>query len=159
MEKYRRNLTELFKSESTAPITNSSPAHAIILLSTIFHFAHESVNVFCGNLRNDVFGNEDLISEIRCAAYRNVKMVFILEHDNATPQIAELSEKFKSNMEIRIIPQGVKRPAHFVVSDNKAFRIEENHDITKAIGCANFPDIAMLLNKSFASLYKQSRSV
>ena len=151
MEKYKELLDSLFMAESNAPISNSCPKHAVILLTAIFHFSHKTVNVFCGNLRSDVFGKEDLVSEIRCAAFRGVKVHFILEHKPENKEIEELAKQFPKLVKIDVLAEKTEI-SHFAVGDGKAFRFEENHGETKALGCANNPEIAALLEKAFADL-------
>ena len=151
MEKYKQLLDALFVAESDAPISNSSPEHAAVLLAAIFHYSHNKVKVFCGNLRKDVFGKKELISEIRCAAFRGVKIHFILEHPSETQEICELVKQFPNLIKMETLSENY-HVSHFTVGDSKSFRFEECHDEAKALGCANRPDIASLLEQTFDML-------
>ena len=155
-KQYRKGIDAMFMDGSSYPISNSDASHAIILLERIFHYARKTVDVFCGNLRKDVYNNEELLAEIRCALNRDVRIRMLVEHVPDNQHIRELQNDFPNNLSICLLNADAPRPFHFTVSDGKAFRFEQDHEGGAAMGCANFPKIARMMEAKFSDLLQEA---
>lgn len=158
MENYKTSVDTMFRLGSDASIPNTDAKHAIILLGSIFNYAKDQVNVFCDNAKKEIFDDEFLANAIRNAVTRGVTVRFILQRqrlDSST--VADILEKYPRDLiSIKHYSGEINNLRHFTESDEKAFRVEIDHDGATALGCANNSTVAKTYRKLFNILWDAS---
>lgn len=157
---YYRSIDKCAAEGSDKFIENSMPAHATYLMLKMFQKAVGEVRLFSGSLcmsriKEDipsdekVYASNKLIKEaISFLQDRSGVLEIVLEKDidgslGTHPLITAISaikNQIKGRVVVRKLSSGNAIPdkKHFMVMDNKAYRVEYDHDNTKAV--ANFGD-------------------
>lgn len=177
-ESYEQLVEAMAVNKIDSVIPNGVPAHAAILIGTMFKHAQQSMSIFCGALSDDVYVNNNLISNAKdFVIKRGGKLRILLENDlgirlfekpliyEIAAEIYRASEKDKGqkkdtvkkvgSLEVRI--KGQEKASHFCVMDESAYRLEMDKDKRTAI--ANFGDvgIAKQLSEGFGKMFQASR--
>ena len=140
MARYRRKVGRLAELRTGAPILNSSPDHAEIVIQQIFQSAEHSVDILSGNLTPRVYGRDLVVREVSlflAESHRN-RVQIILEQDcvedrRLNPFLREIS-KFE-NVEMRHASEDVKKlyDFHYIVTDNNCYRFEPDRQYAVAV--------------------------
>lgn len=154
MEKYIESVETLFRLKSEALIPNSDKEHAVILISNIFKNASEHVCVYCQNATKNVFDAQELQNNIQCAVERGVVVKFLTEEDVVPQYLTTLIDENKIFW--KKIANSSLNIQHFVEADEKSFRIEEDHETAKAVGCANNSKIGVILHDLFNTMWNMA---
>ena len=144
---------------------NTSDEHAQIVLTAMMHYAKKEVNIYCGNLCTDVSNNPDYLNEIKSFVDdRNGSIKIILCDYKEDLKKKPIYEQFKDHNKVvfkktnsRLIYN--RKPVHFTIVDQLAYRLET--DIKKKIARGNFndPQAAASLHNYFEALDKKSTEI
>jgi hypothetical protein len=161
---YMLFVCKLANKESDEIFFNSSPAHAEIVLGTIFSKANKIVRIHSHSLNPIVTGGSYYLNELSAFFERGGKAKIILEN-KVTPdsKVQQLINKFSSQVELKeMYKSGIGRkdddgnmvPVHFTTGDNNSYRIE--HDVNGRIAecCFNSPSVVHRINNLFDSFFK-----
>lgn len=148
--RYREGVETLLKLRSAAPISNSEPAHAAILLEVFFRNAKEHVRIFCNKLSSEVFSNKELVREVQGAISRDVKISIIVQRDE--PEQSETIKVLRDAgaLILRASDAVIDTLFNFAVMDKVAVRVEPDPKIEwKAQARMYAPDLATKLAQKF----------
>jgi len=146
---YYLSIDECAKEGRNQFIENSMQAHATYLMVKLFQNAAQAVRLFSGSM-GKVYASPELIKEaIAFLQKSGSSLNIVLENDidgghpDRHPLIAAINsikEHIKGTVIVRKLSDDFKITdrKHFMVMDSKAYRVEYDHDNTKAI--ANFGD-------------------
>jgi hypothetical protein len=156
---YYRSIDECAENSSNKFIENSMPSHATYLMIKMLHNAAREVRLFSKNLcmskdktnasgNEKVYASQKLIDEaVAFLKDRDGTLNIVLESEidggTSHPLIAAIDAikaQIKGRVVIRKLSSDVEPQdrRHFMVMDNRAYRIEYDHVNTKAL--ANFGD-------------------
>ncbi len=141
---------------------NTSPAHARLIIKEFLRASQRCVQVFCGKLNRQVYG--DLVQDFLAAIARGVEVQVLIEQPHA--ESAELAGKLLQEQRLRQIRDvaDVADLPHFIVCDGKMYRLETHEGNTSALVCAYAPasestnSMAEAMQNTFRFLW-QERSV
>ena len=172
-EWYREFVREQAEAESPIRIPNRTLHSAVFVIRELLNYARSSIDIVTGELPNMIFDNFSDILEAK--AKRGVRSRLLVWDEqpveenchalSAAKRVPEIEVKFKGD---RI--GGADLP-HFLVCDNRAYRIETPHDYDRfspsaneedmavqAEVCFNDPDVANQLRTIFAKVWQQATS-
>lgn len=154
---YYRSIDECAENGSNKFIENSMPSHATYLMVKMLHNAAREVRLFSENLCmqraeksgcKKVYASPRLIDEaISFLKVRGGILNIVLENEidgSDSHPLIEAIDSIKSQIKGRVVIRKLSSDVdpqdrrHFMVMDNKAYRIEYDHKNTKAL--ANFGD-------------------
>ena len=108
-------------------IQNSDITHAKYLSYYLIKKAKKNIKIFSGSMHEAVFDDPAICQALADAKKNNVDITVILEKD-ASQKMTEFCRK--NNIEMRLILESkkIKDANHFLLVDNRAFRVEKTHD-------------------------------
>lgn len=153
---YIKHIKKLSKKSSNHVIQNRSISHATEILNLMLKKTQRDIRIFTGSLEPSLY--DSLSKELAKALNRGVKLSIILsETDSGTickrDSMKHITEH--ANTSLNTISTLDKINTHFIVSDEKGYRMEsENGNIA---GVANFNDIktAKMLASRFDEISKK----
>lgn len=162
---YEAFVARLAEEKDERTISNSSKSHALSILRSVFRSAQEYVKLFSGSLSPDVYNDETLIHEMKkfvTSDDRKGKVQVLIQNpDDLRNQGAEnkflaellaLRETERERVEINeVLGQNPLKNAemHFLVSDDRMYRIEVNIKRNTAVSSFNDADRAARLKAVF----------
>jgi hypothetical protein len=167
---YRRLIRRLADGAMNQRVRNGQPAHAAILLETMFRKAKADVRIYTGELSLPTYAEPDMIEEASAFLKRDDTCLRILLATPANqawvqnhPFFAPIlrNGQLPENMEVRCATGVYATPTakHFAVMDDRAFRFERDHSGTKAIANFNEPGTAAKLIEAFDHEFGRARPI
>ena len=162
---YAEKIFKLAKDRVNEVFYNSSPEHAIIVHQALVQNADSYVYIFSSSMCTEVSNNPEYCEIVKRflsgSEKRKIKIVLTHYEKENFPEkpIAKVLALFPSQVEVRKFDGQVEykgKPAHFTVSDDRAFRLETNIEDQMAFGNFNSPDQATDLKKVFENVYNSS---
>lgn len=163
---YAEKIFQLAKERVNEVFYNSSKEHAIIVHQALVQNAEKYVYIFSSSMCSEVSNNSEYCTIVKkfleSNKDREIKIA-LTDYSDDFPQmpIANVLAQFKDQVEIKqfdgqVIYKG--NPAHFTVSDDRAFRLETNIQEQMAFGNFNSQDQAKELKAIFEDVYRSSLS-
>lgn len=159
LRSYRQLIEQLAQGGINHRIPNSIPAHAAVLLETMFRHAREEIRIFTGEMRPAVYGDSGLMDAARRFLLRpGACLRILLQTAREEAWLKEqpivracLAHAQPGALDIRCANGVYATPVakHFAVMDDRGYRFELNHDKTQAIANFNEPDAARKLVSAF----------
>lgn len=153
-------LAEAVRKGGVASFSNDSLLHAAHIIRWFFICAKKEVRIFSGNLSRygdhangskkgsmKAYADEDILSAISLfLMFKNTKLRIVVEEEeldggtDSHPLVIRLNElrkdnKLKGSCKIAWFPDAEKHPrrCHMTVMDRSAYRLETDHDKSKAL--------------------------
>lgn len=121
--KAREGQDELFFS--------SGPFQAGVVISRIFKYSKDIVRIYCGDLIQTFFIDEEYLMYLRRFLVRGGKLIILSKQDftECPEKIFKVLMKFPYQVEMRrtssnVIYNPTEQPLYFIIGDNKMTRIE-----------------------------------
>lgn len=169
---YEEMVDDLARKKIDYDIPNGIPAHASVLISAMFKNAKNSMDIFCRELSNDVYNNNQLIDyAINFVIKEKGKIRVILERDlkqnlferpiiyKIASEIYKEKDKKREVGSITVRVRGEDTSNHFCIMDKSAYRLEK--DKAQRTASANFGNIGIAkeLTESFEKMFLESKEV
>lgn len=146
------------KEKSTELIYNASIDHATVLMQQLFQVAideKKDVKIISGDLKNEFY--EKLIVDIDKVFDAGCKVSLIILNSNNNNldnnAFANACKNNKNGMLKQQTNDQIVCP-HFMLVGNEAFRLETDHEQSKATACFMNQEIGSILDKSFDEVLK-----
>ena len=173
---YFQRIDEMAKNKESRFISNGKPAHAVYLIYKLLRGAERTVTIFTGKLRqqfNGVAAYADPLLGYEASRFlrkENSSLSIIVEKEldvedadevSSHPFIRRIMDSPQRRGTIEVLQLGdsvePEEKYHFIVADNRAFRLEINTDEAEAI--ANFWNVeyATQLNDIYDRFRQQSK--
>ncbi len=160
---YKESLKRKIELRSSELVPNGTVEHAAVLISTLFSYAKDKIEIFTGKLNPLVYTNGQIMdSAEEVLKNKKVKMeILIQEKDDSLQENSFLNfcQKNKNCKIKEASAEDRRRINHFVVVDSKAFRFEPDKNRPLAVGCFYRPDFAKQLNDFFAEMFQRGTSL
>lgn len=170
MEAYIKAVDHYAKNRVDAEFTNKGPDHAAIVASRIFEYAEKSVKIFTGEFKSTVADNPKYIQALKRFVNSNKPLYVVLEKEpldenisNALKFVIESSKDPTLNVHYKIATndffENVRNSFkshnlyHFMLGDDRTYRIEIEPNDFKAICNFNDEKIARRLSHTFDSFF------
>lgn len=163
-QEYIQIVEEAIRRDLDVDIPNSTFEHAKFLTSKLLESATKEVKILSGSL-NEVLYCGKINNIFKSLLERRVNIKIVIWHDTKKSTLDSL-KALGGNLEIKVAnrpkePRFYENIKHFLVVDNKAYRIEEPHSPQEECkpfevkGTANFnrPQMAEVLTKAFDGLW------
>lgn len=158
---YAEKIFQLAKDKTDEVFYNSSSEHAIIVHQALVQNAENYVYIFSSSMCSEVSNNQEYVDMVNkfLADSQNHKIKIILtdySEDFLNNPIAKVLAKYSRQVEIKRYDGQVmykKQPAHFTVSDDRAFRLETDIEKRMAFGNFNSPTQAKDLKNIFDKVF------
>lgn len=170
MDAYEQAVDFYAKNCIDSEFPNKGSEHATIVISRIFEYAEQYVKIFSGKLNSDVADNPKFIQSLKRYINSGKKLEVIVEEipeidkSNALKLIIESSKnpmldvsiKKASNEFLESVRNSFKSKNiyHFIVSDDRAYRVEVDKNNFKARCNFNDTHISSILNNTFSNFFK-----
>lgn len=160
---YRQAIEQLAENKKNEQFFNSNAEHARIVLSTIFRYAEQTVDVYCGGVDSVVSGQQEYLDAMESFLKRNGKLriLFVEKEDDSTKDLPlrKLVDQFPGQVVMKL--SGVRycvknKPIHFTVADQKSYRLETDIEKRMAFGNFNDPDWGEKLTNLFDEAFNSS---
>ncbi|MFZ2269438.1 MAG: hypothetical protein WAV95_17835 [Azonexus sp.] len=164
---YDKFINKLAETSDTRTITNGSSSHALSILRSVFKHSKNYVKIFTGRLCETVYNDDTLLIEAANFISKGGKLEILIQ-EGGIAAIAghKFLESIKKNcndtkdINSRLIIKGLddshvlsKADVHFLVADDKIYRVEDDITNKTAVGCFNDPERSMKLNAIFESAF------
>lgn len=149
------------------PIYNNNPESAAILISHLFRVARKQVCILCGNINEEIYGQERVIEAVKnFISDKSQKLKIIIEEpskinssdkgsDHKHPLLKLINSK--NNVEIKQWDNETNKIGkHFALCDDDCFRFEADVNKTEAIGCFGDKKNGKILGDAFDRFWKNS---
>ncbi|MFP5129153.1 hypothetical protein ACJEEO_01650 [Phocaeicola coprocola] len=159
--------TEIFKlaeEKENKIFYNSSAEHASIVHQALAKYATDYIDIFSSSMCTDVSNNPEYCSSIKAfldADKVHLIKIILTDYTEAflSTDIAKLLANYPLQVSIkkyngRILYKGL--PAHFTVSDDRAFRLETDINERMAFGNFNSPEQAKELKNVFDKIFNST---
>lgn len=158
---YAANIFKLAEEKKDEIFYNSSAEHASIVHQALAKNATQYIDIFSSSMCTDVSNNPDYCNLIRtfldADKKRTIKIILTNYTDNFLhTDIAKLLAQYPSQVSIKSYGGIVKykgAPAHFTVSDDRAYRLETDIYERMAFGNFNSPAQAKELKSVFEKIF------
>lgn len=144
------------EKKSSQTIYNASIEHAEVLLKNLFKVAIDNkkdVKIVSGNLNDDFY--KKLVDDARKAFEKGCKVSLIVLNQKVDLKDNAFANAVKNNASGEVLQQTKSTTCflpHFMLVGKDAFRIEKDHEQTKAIASFNDQEIGTVLYESFEEL-------
>lgn len=145
LSNYREGVETLMRLQSNAPISNSIPAHAAILIEKFFEHSQDHVRIFCTRLSPEVFGNAFVVDQARRAVEKRDVCVSVITQTPPKPSaFLEFLRSGKPGVKLVVAhtPRVQQLPTNFAVMDGSAVRVETDREKCEATAVMNAPEVA-----------------
>jgi hypothetical protein len=171
MNNFKKLVDKAFNKNSSQLIYNSSKEHAKIIIDKLFEVAQNKIKLFLGGNDLDAYTEHTVQSILENKS--NISLSLIIERDDCVEKVKSLfktdnvhclKKNFIDKLIIEFSKSAIEDPdfaniRHFMVVDDKAFRIELPHgkkiNSVKAIASANRPALAQSLSDVFEKIKDQ----
>jgi len=158
---YAEDIFRLAKGPEDKVFYNSSAEHAVIVHQALVKYATEYIYIFSSSMCSEISNNGEYIDYMRefLDGDANRKIHIVLTDYNESfkaKPIAQLLAAYPSQVAIKqfggkILYNG--QPAHFTVTDDRAFRLETNIKEHMAFGNFNAPEQAKPMRDTFEKIF------
>lgn len=158
---YASSILRLAEEHKDEVFYNSSAEHASIVHLALATYASKYIYIFSSSMCTDVSNNceyrQAIKSFLDADKERSIKIILTDYTESFQyTDIAELLKKYPRQVSVksykgRVIFKG--KPAHFTVSDDRAFRLETDIENRMAFGNFNSPKQAMELKNVFDNIF------
>lgn len=166
METYRKIVEQLAREKIYAEIPNGDIDHASELVSAIFRFGKEEINIFTGDLEESFYSDPKIFQWF--TAYTligngNVNIIVqnLTENELKNHEIFKfiLDNNLSENCKFFIAngDEVKKDENHFITMDSRGYRLETNHEKKQARANFNDPKQVSELKARF-NIYKNQSS-
>lgn len=158
---YANEIFRMAEEKKDKVFYNSSTVHACIVHQALAKYATDYIDIFSSSMCTEISNNKDYCKYIEnyLEGGKERKIRIILtdysERFNQT-KIGQLFAKYSGQVSIKSYKGSVKyknTPAHFTVSDDRAFRLETDIDQHMAFGNFNSPEQARALRETFDKIF------
>jgi hypothetical protein len=155
---YEELIDTLLVFRSGRLVSNSGPAHALILLCKFLEHAKNSVQIFSTGLAlPDVYHNEQLLMTTKNSLRRGVKIDVIVQKELGSVPDSHFRRifddpRFHDQVSLRSCssaPSFANRKENFSVMDSVAYRLEKDRTVPIASACMYDPLKASDLSDTF----------
>ena len=130
--RYAEKVQRLIDENNCEVFLNRSEWHAAIILRKFVESAKETINIFCGHLNKNVYG--DLLPCFQAAAERGVRVrVITASPDVCAQDVAEGLRKLEAFRSLREEDDTIP---HFAIVDGCRYRLETDEEEKTAVVCA-----------------------
>ncbi len=158
---YAIEIFDLAEKRENKVFYNSSAEHASIVHQALAKYATNYINIFSSSMCSCVSNNSKYCSLIRtfldADKKRSIKIVLTdYTDDFLHTEIAKIFAEYPLQVSIKrfnghLLYKG--KPAHFTVSDDRAFRLETDINERMAFGNFNSPEQSMELKNIFDKIF------
>jgi hypothetical protein len=177
MNEYDDDLRKLQIAESTEIVSNSSTDHARALVARLVGSAKEQVVVFSGSLNPKIYSDPAVIDAFGAFLLgRNGELKIVVQTSavslpdgrivsDADCMIAQLRLTYGDAVLARVkVARASDHDSrtysvHFLVVDDRGFRLEPDNTLHKALGSFNQPQLAAKLHEAFSSLFARAAPI
>lgn len=157
---YRIAIENLAKNSSSSLFENSGPSHAAIVMGNIFKNSNKSVKIFAGDFNGAVSDNPYYLEGLKSYLAKG-KPIQIIFENNPNPESKALELiKLSTNGNISVkklrSDATISQKKHFVIGDDKMFRLETSKKDYEALCSFNQPDFVKKLESVYSELLAQS---
>lgn len=132
LSRYAEKVQRLIDENDCEVFLNRSEWHAAIILRKFIESAKETINIFCGHLNKNVYG--DLLPCFQAAAKRGVRVrVITASPDVCAQNVAEGLRKLEA---FRNLSEEDDTIPHFAIVDGCRYRLETDEEEKTAVVCA-----------------------
>lgn len=158
---YANDIFRMAAGKEDKMFYNSSTAHASIVHQALAKYATDYIDIFSSSMCTEISNNKDYCKYIEnyLEGGKERKIRIILtdysERFNET-KIGLLFAKYPGQVSIKSYKGKViykDSPAHFTVSDDRAFRLETDIERHMAFGNFNSPEQARALKETFDKIF------
>ncbi len=164
---YYRNIDECAALGINRIISNGCPEHATYLMTKMLERAHARIRLFSGALRDEVdgvpcYGSKGLIRAacgFLCAASRRIEIVVQNDPGDLDAHVfiqaireAKGNGTLKGSLVVRKAASATSFDQHFMVADNRAYRLETGGREIRATANFEDPEFALALIDAFDGL-------
>lgn len=162
---YAANIFRMAENMDDEVFYNSSAEHAMIVHQALVKTAKKYIYIFSSSMCSEISNNNDYIEYIKeflKDKNHEIRIVFTDYSDGFSKMpIAKLLALYPLQVSIKKYPgkvlyQGI--PAHFTVTDDRAFRLETDVENHMAFGNFNSPSQALALKDVFDRVYQSKLS-
>lgn len=153
LSEFSKIVADCRKKESTKIIHNASYEHARELFINLIDEARvrkEDVLITSGNLNPDFYGV--LIDDTKEAIKGGVKVKLAVLNPSADIKNNPFANMVLKEGGVVYKAKGEMKYPHFILVGDKRFRLELDHEQTKAIACFNNPGIGKFLKDNFEAI-------
>jgi hypothetical protein len=156
---YRSYVELMFEQRSDVMISIKNTDHAKILIETLISRSKKSLNIFCHNLCDQVYGTWEMGARLASAANRGVKVRVLIQIEPEAcdlEAIVSVLANPSSSVEFRTARKRSSAELakyNFVVVDNISFRFETDWSKPVASACANNENLATRIAEKFEELW------
>lgn len=173
---YYNTMHSLASNRMDMPFDNSGVEHAVAVMSAIFKYSKDSVDVYASTFDGTISNYEEYYEEFKTALSRNIKIRVLVDKDplsngrptslvvdllrqKSTPQI-ELRKALDDFKEVVKSVTVQEEEIHFALGDDCMVRVENNSLTHKAPYC-NFDDKATVavLKKVFNDAFDKATPI
>lgn len=162
---YREKIFRLAKGKKDQLFYNSSPEHAKIVHLAIIQNASRYVNILCSSMCSEISNNKEYCTSVdRFLSVPEHQMnIVFTDYDSSFHKkpIAGIFRRHKTNVTIKKFDGHIlldRNEVHFTISDDRAFRLENN--IQEHIAYGNFNNVAVAssLNEKFNEVLNSDKT-
>jgi len=161
LDDYRTHVERMFDENSDAVVSNSSTAHAQVVIETLISRAKDTLQFFCECLKSEIYDETVIVQKLSEALKKGVKVQVLCQNSPVAKSLNRLiSRKSQNNQfELRVCDPGSpgqSAPINFIVMDGKAFRFEGDRNKHTAVACANNSELASTMTAKFKELWQRA---
>ncbi|MDE3213157.1 MAG: hypothetical protein KGM98_07975, partial [Bacteroidota bacterium] len=150
---YSHYIRDLAVQNKDVVFFNSSREHASIVMGTMYEFAEKEVKIYCSHFSGEISGQAEYQRGLEKYLSKGQKLKILMQRDKyesraTPPEIFRLLRLYyiinPESIEIKTHPYIVHkegsdaREIHFMVADDRMYRLEE--DISRFTAVCNFND-------------------
>ncbi|MDO4751741.1 MAG: hypothetical protein Q4A24_06500 [Akkermansia sp.] len=145
LSRYAEKVQRLIDENDCEVFLNRSEWHAAIILRKFIESAKETINIFCGHLNKNVYG--DLLPSFQAAAERGVKVRVM----TASPEVCakDVAEGLRSMGAFQSLRDVDEEAPHFAIIDGMRYRLETCEADKSAVVCA-YADTKEQVRRAFS---------
>ena len=158
---YAANIFRLAENRDDKVFYNSSAEHAMIVHQALAKTANEYIYIFSSSMCSEISNNNeylDYLKDFLNDKSHEIRIVFTdFSEAFLKMPIAKLLATYPLQVSIKKYPGKVLYngyPAHFTVTDDRAFRLETDIENHMAFGNFNSPSQALALKEVFDRIYQ-----
>ncbi len=162
---YKTIVEQAIQRDLDMDIPNSTFQHAFFLTTKLLEGATKQVRILSGSLNEALYGDK-IKNILKKLVERNISIKIIVWHQASKANIESLKE-LGDKLQIKLanlpeIPEHYEKTRHFLVADEKAYRLEDPHvplaekaEFFNVKGIANFnrQQTARVLNETFDAIW------
>jgi len=161
---YAEDIFRLAKGPEDKVFYNSSAEHAVIVHQALVKYAKEYIYIFSSSMCTEISNNPEYCQYMRdfldLDGTHKIHIV-LTDYNDAFKNmpIAKLLADYPMQVIVKQFNGKVMyngQPAHFTVTDDRAFRLETNIKEHMAFGNFNSPDQAKVLRETFEQIFNSN---